>query len=129
MNRIGGPAGWRICVDETSYEKGRRYITVVYDMDRNQVVWVRKCNSYEVFKQFCEELTPEERNKIEIVAGRSAMDYQICAKEFFPNAVRCVAPFHVCEWANTTPNDVRITVYAKAKREYEMQKRSRAGKH
>lgn len=72
MNRIGGPAGWRICVDETSYEKCSKYITVVYDMDRNHVVWVRKCNSYEVFKQFCEELTPEERYKIEIVAGDGA---------------------------------------------------------
>ena len=41
-------------------------------MERNQVVWVRKGNSYEVFKQFCEELPPDERSKIEIVAGDGA---------------------------------------------------------
>ena len=116
----------RICVDETSYEKGHKYITVVYDMDRNQVVWVRKGNNYEVFKQFCEELTPEERNKIEIVAGDGAQWITRCVKEFFPNAVRCVDPFHVCEWANETLNEVRMSVYAKAKREYEMQKNSTA---
>jgi len=29
-----------ICVDETSYSKGHRYVTVVYDMDRNRAVWV-----------------------------------------------------------------------------------------
>ena len=29
----------RICVDETSWVKGHKYITVVYDMDRNRVVW------------------------------------------------------------------------------------------
>ena len=116
----------RICVDETSYEKGHKYVTVVYDMDRNQVVWIHKDNGYEVFKQFCLELTPEERSKIEIVAGDGARWITSCVKEFFPNAVRCVDPFHVCEWANETLNEVRMSVYAKAKREYEMQKRTMA---
>lgn len=32
----------RICVDETSFRKGYEYITVVYDMDKNRVVWIHK---------------------------------------------------------------------------------------
>lgn len=32
----------RICVDETSYRRGQRYITVVYDMDRNRVAWLHE---------------------------------------------------------------------------------------
>ena len=32
----------RICVDETSYRKGHTYITVVYDMERNQVEFVHQ---------------------------------------------------------------------------------------
>ncbi len=47
----------RICVDETSYSKGRKYITVVYDMDRCHVVWIDKDHGQEVFKKFCRMLT------------------------------------------------------------------------
>ena len=62
----------RICVDETSYRKGHSYITVVYDMDRNQVVWVHEDHGQEIFAQFCELLTEEERAQIEIVVGDGA---------------------------------------------------------
>ena len=51
----------RICVDETSYKKGHKYITVVYDLERNRVIWVHEGHSEEVFSLFCEALT--EKNK------------------------------------------------------------------
>ena len=47
----------RICVDETSYRKGHTYITVVYDMDWNQVVLVHGDRGQEIFAQFCELMT------------------------------------------------------------------------
>ncbi len=59
----------RICVDETSYRKGHAYITVVYDMGRNQVVWVHEDHGQEILAQFCELMTEEDRAQIEIVAG------------------------------------------------------------
>ena len=71
----------RICVDETSYRKGYKYITVVYDMDRNRVIWVHEDHGYEVFAEFCKQLTPEEREKIEIVAGDGAGWIDSCKKE------------------------------------------------
>ena len=43
----------RFCIDETSYEKGHNYITVIYDMDRNRVVWLQKGFGVEVFSRFC----------------------------------------------------------------------------
>lgn len=55
-----------------SYKKGHKYITVVYDMDRNRVIWIHEGRSEEVFSLFCEELTEEERNAMEIVAGDGA---------------------------------------------------------
>lgn len=53
----------RICVDETSYRKGFAYITVVYDMDRNRVVWIHEGSGLEIFRLFCEALSPEERRR------------------------------------------------------------------
>lgn len=87
----------RICVDETSYRKGHKYITVVYDMDRNRVAWVHKGYGLEVFKAFCEALSEEERQAIEVVAGDGAKWIDKCTKEYFANAQRCIDFFHVVE--------------------------------
>ena len=112
----------RICVDETSYQKGHAYITVVYDMDRNRVVWVHENHGQEIFSQFCELLTEEERAQIEIVAGDGAKWIDSCTKKYFPNATRCIDFFHVVEWANEALDDVRSNTAAKARREYAKQK-------
>ena len=108
----------RICVDETSYRKGHKYITVVYDMDKNRVIWVHEDHGYDVFAKFCRLLTPEEREKIEIVAGDGARWIDSCQKEFFPNATRCIDFFHVAQWINKALDEVRISTAAKARREY-----------
>ena len=109
----------RICVDETGSRKGYEYITVVYDMDRNRVVWVSEGVGRAVFEKFCMLLPPEERSKIEVVAGDGARWIDTCVKDFFPNATRCVDFFHVVEWANTTLDKVRMSVVSKARREYD----------
>ena len=108
----------RICVDETAYRTGYKYITVVYDMDKNRVIWVQENHGYDVFAEFCKLLTEEERAKIEIVAGDGASWIDSCCKEFFPNATRCIDFFHVAQWINKALDDVRISTAAKAKREY-----------
>ena len=112
----------RICVDETSYRKGHSYITVVYDMDRNRVVWVHENHGQEIFAEFCEQLTEEERAQIEIVAGDGARWIDACTKKYFPNAARCIDFFHVVEWANTALDGVRSNTAAKARQEYAKQK-------
>ena len=112
----------RICVDETSYRKGFAYITVVYDMDRNRVVWIHEGNGLEVFKLFCEELSTEERNKITIVAGDGARWIDTCVDRYFPNATRCIDFFHVAEWANEKLDKVRAATASKASAEYEKRK-------
>lgn len=109
----------RICVDETAYRKGYKYITVVYDMDKNRVIWVHENHGYDVFAEFCKLLTPEEREKIEIVAGDGANWIDSCCTEFFPNATRCIDFFHVAQWINKALDEVRISTAAKAKREYD----------
>lgn len=120
-NRLHGLT--RICVDETSYSKGYKYVTVVYDIDRNRVVWVHEGNGLNTFRKFCEALSPEERSKIEIVAGDGARWIDACVQEYFPNAKRCVDPFHVVEWVNTALDEVRSNTATKARREYDRMKK------
>ena len=90
----------RICVDETSYSRGHKYITVVYDMDRNQVVWLHEGHGLKAFREFCKLLTEEEQLAMEFVAGDGARWITSCTTHYFKNAIRCIDPFHVTEWVN-----------------------------
>lgn len=112
----------RICVDETSYRKGYEYITVVYDMDRNRVIWVHKDHGKGVFEEFCKLMTEEERMQVEVVAGDGAQWIDSCTKEYFPNAKRCTDFFHVVQWANEALDKVRSATARKAAREYDKMK-------
>lgn len=107
----------RICVDETSRQKGYKYITVVYDMDRNRVVWVHDGYGLEVFKLFCESLSEKEREAIEVVAGDGARWIDQCVKEYFKNAKRCIDFFHVVGWTNEALDKVRTSAQQAATRE------------
>ena len=78
----------------------------------------RAPNLNDVFAEFCKLLTPEERGKIEIVAGDGASWIDSCCREFFPNATRCIDFFHVAQWINKALDDVRISTAARARREY-----------
>ena len=91
-------------------------------MDRNRVVWVHEGNGLEIFRLFCEALSPEEREKIEIVAGDGARWIDTCTKAYFPNATHCIDFFHVVEWANEKLDKVRTATAAKASREYDRRK-------
>ena len=109
----------RICVDETSYKKGHKYITVVYDLDTNQVVWIHEDHGDDVFEKFCLELTPEERLRIEVVAGDGAGWIDRMVKRHFPNASRCIDFFHAVQWANKALDDMRTSLASRARKEYE----------
>lgn len=112
----------RICVDETSYKRGHKYITVVYDIDKNRVIWVHENHGREVFEEFCNMLTSEERDNIEIVAGDGAKWIDSCCKDYFPNAVRCIDFFHVVQWITEALDKVRKSTVNKARREYDILK-------
>jgi len=107
----------RFCVDETSRRKGHTYITVVYDIDRNRVAWLHDGHGLEVFKQFCESLTEEERKQVEVVAGDGARWIDECVNEYFPQARRCVDFFHVVGWATEALDKVRLNALRRAKRD------------
>ena len=108
----------RFCIDETSHKVGHKYMTVVYDLDKNQVVWVHDGYGVAVFSEFCELLTEEERTHVELVAGDGARWIDSCVEKYFPNATRCTDPFHVTQWANSALDEVRRSAAAKARAAY-----------
>ena len=106
-----------IGIDETSYKKGHKYITVVVDHDRNQVVWVHKGNGKAVLDAFFDELTKEQCASIKVVTGDGARWISDSVREHCPNATRCMDSFHVVEWVNEALGNLRISLYKKAQRD------------
>lgn len=96
-----------IGIDETSYRKGHKYITVVVNHDTNSVVWMADGHGKAVLKQFYEALSEEQRASIKVVTGDGARWITDCVNEYTPGCERCIDPFHVVEWAMAALDEVR----------------------
>lgn len=118
-----------IGIDETSYKKGHKYITVVVNHDTNTVVWIGEGHGKSVLTQFYKCLTPEQLSTIKVVTGDGAKWITECVNEFTPDCERCVDPFHVVEWAMEALDEVRREVWRKAYNEaQELSKANPRGK-
>lgn len=103
-----------IGIDETSYKKGHKYMTVVLNHDTNTVVWCSDGYDKEVLSGFFERLTPEQRASIRCVSADGAGWIATCIKEYCPNAERCVDPFHVVSWATEILDKERRKAWSEA---------------
>lgn len=106
-----------IGIDETSYKKGHKYMTVVVSHKTGALIWAAKGHGKEVLTAFFNELTEEQRAKIKLVSADGARWIADCIKEFCPNAERCIDPFHVVAWANDALDEVRKSTVRAAKQQ------------
>ncbi len=90
----------RIGIDETSYKKGHKYLTVVVDHDRGCLIWAHEGYGKEVLSLFLDELTREQRRGIEVVTADGARWIKKLVKRRCPNARWVMDPFHVVEWTD-----------------------------
>ena len=109
----------RIGIDETSYKKGHKYITVIVNHDTNSVIWAHEKHGKEVLKLFLEELTPEQRASIECYSADGARWISETMSEYCPKAERCLDSFHLVEWANESLDKVRAEAWQAARKKEE----------
>lgn len=105
-----------IGVDETSYRKGRTYITVVVDHKRKRVVRAHDGYGKEVLDLFFRQLTDEQRASITAVTGDGAKWIDASVKEHLPNAERVLDSFHIVSWMTDTLDQVRKRLWNQARR-------------
>ena len=99
---------YRIGVDEVSYRKGHRYLTVVADHDRDgAVVWAKKDHNAETLKAFYDELGDERRARLQAVSVDLGSAYAKATTEAVPHVTQCVDPFHVVQLANQAVDQAR----------------------
>ncbi len=118
----------RIGIDETSYKKGYKYMTVIINHDTGHLIWARKGYGKEVLTGFFKELTEEQRASIEFVTADGARWISDCVKEYCPQAERCIDPFHVVSWANNCLDEVRKQAVKQAKKDASLDKKAERSK-
>lgn len=117
---------YRIGVDEVSYRKGHRYLTVVADHDRSgAVVWVKEGRDATTLSSFYEELGPERAASIEAVSLDMGGAYKKATDEHAPQARQCVDPFHVIKLANEAIDKTRRWAWNLARQQQPVPKRPR----
>jgi transposase len=97
----------RIGIDEISYKRGYRYLTVVVDHDSGRLVWASPGRDEATLGLFFDLLGEERCAQITHVSADAADWIERAVTTRCPNAVRCADPFHVVRWATEALDEVR----------------------
>ena len=101
------PSPVHIAVDEKSYKKGHKYVTIVSDIERGMVIWVSEGNSKESLDEFFKILGPERCARIETVAKDLHKPYIASCQQYIPQALEVADPFHVVKKLNEVMDSCR----------------------
>jgi len=118
----------KIGIDETSYKKGHKYITVVINHETNSVIWAAKGFGREVLESFFEELTPAQRRSVQLVSGDGAGWIRDTAEHYCPQATFCIDPFHVVSWCEEVLDTVRKQQWNEARKKAAEESRGKPGR-
>ncbi|HKI85521.1 MAG TPA: ISL3 family transposase [Thermoanaerobaculia bacterium] len=114
-----------IGVDEFSYRKRHRYLTVVTDHERRRVVWASEGRSSETFGKFFHELGTDRCARIETVTLDMAAGFIKALQEHVPRAEIVFDRFHVQRLVTDAVDEVRRAEVRRAGDEAQFIKGSR----
>lgn len=95
-------------VDEISFHKGRKFATIVYDLDTSKVLWVGKGKGRETIDKFFDtELSDYQKSRIRWASCDMSQAYTQAIKDHCPNASLVIDRFHVVKALNAAVDEVR----------------------
>ena len=106
----------RIGIDEVSYRRGHKYLTVVVDHDTRRPLWIAEGRDKATLARFFTELGPQRCARVELVTADGADWIFYAVAEYLPNAKQCLDPFHVVAWAGDALDAVRAQVWTQARK-------------
>ena len=119
----------RIGIDEISYKRGHRYLTVVVDHDSGRLVWAAPGRDKATLTAFFDALGEERSAQITHVSADGADWISTVVAASCPNAVRCADPFHVVRWATDALDEVRRQAWNEARGAVGQRRAGRATGH
>ncbi|MHB8253795.1 MAG: ISL3 family transposase [Acidiferrobacter sp.] len=94
--------------DEIAYCKGRKYATIIYDLDRSHVVWVGQGKGRETIDRFFnEQLSDGQKQRIRWASCDMSRAYTGAIQHHCPNATLVIDRFHVVKALNEALDAVR----------------------
>jgi len=100
---------YRIGLDEVSYRKGHKYLTVVADHETGDPVWIGEGRSQATVGAFFGELGDAGAKRLGAVSMDMCAPYILEVKDRAPQAEIAFDPFHVVKLANEAVHQVRRT--------------------
>ena len=119
----------RLGIDEISYKRGHRYLTVVVDHDSGRLVWAAPGRDKATLERFFDALGPQRCAQITHVSADGADWISAVVADRCPNAVRCADPFHVVRWATDALDEVRRQAWNEARGAVSQRRAGRASGH
>ena len=104
-DRLGGLR--RIGINEISYKRGYRYLTVVVDHDSGRLVWAAAGRDDATLHRFFDLLGDQRTAEITHVSADAADWIRRVVTRRCPHAELCADPFHVVAWATEALDQVR----------------------
>ncbi len=105
----------RIGIDEISYRRGHKYLTVVVDHDSGRLVWAAVGRDKATLEQFFDLLGEERSALITLVSADAAEWIATVVRERCANATLCADAFHMVAWATKALDEVRKALWRDAK--------------
>lgn len=106
----------RIGLDEISYKKGHRYLTVAVDHDSGRLIWAAVGKSKQTLEGFFDLVGEERCKQIRLVSADAAEWIAEVVHERCENATLCTDGFHVVQWATDALDQVRREVWNHARK-------------
>lgn len=118
----------RIGIDEISYKRGHKYLTVVVDHDARRLVWAAPGRDKATLGTFFDALGEDRCAQITHVTADAADWIAAVVKQRCPAAVRCADAFHVVAWATDALDQVRRQAWNDARRLARSEPKGRPGR-
>jgi len=119
----------RLGIDEISYKRGHRYLTVVVDHDSGRLVWAAPGRDKATLSLFFDALGEERCAQITHVSADGADWIADVVADRCPHAVRCADPFHVVRWVTDALDEVRRQAWNQARGAVHQRRAGRASGH
>jgi transposase len=105
-----------IGVDEISWRKHHKYLTLVSDHATSRIVWGTTGKNAAAFGRFFDELPDGAADDLAAISMDLGPAYAKTARERAPQATLCFDPFHVVKLATDALEKVRRQVWQSARR-------------
>ena len=97
----------RIGIDEVSYEKGHKYLTLVTDLDGHRVIYATHGNDGKAISRFLTWFGPKRCRRIKVVVTDIHDPYLKVLRKRLPNAALVFDHFHVSKIVHDALDEIR----------------------